>query len=332
MPILLHRQLAKRRPHCPSDKLSLSMSKNASRKASDNPSMSSPAAHGVDHYENFPVASWLTPARLRPAIVAIYWFARVADDLADEGDASAQQRLADLAAFRADLLICAASEAPTSSSMRWPQVFAPLRQAILAHALPIPLLDALLQAFEQDVRYTAAGKWYANNAELLDYCSRSANPVGRLLLHLYGIGGDKELAASDAICSALQLINFWQDPSKDLPRGRCYFPLNAIAANQVAPADLLACRDTQNTMNLIAGCADFAGAIMQKGFELPRMVREQIKGFDGWRLSLELRCVIHGGLRILEKIKAMDHCTLSKRPKLAAWDGIVIFWRALLHR
>ena len=286
------------------------------------------AIHGVDHYENFPVASWLTPARLRPAIVAIYWFARVADDLADEGDATAEQRLTDLAAFRADLLICATSDAV---SLRWPQVFTPLRQAILAHELPVPLLDALLQAFEQDVRYTSAGKWYANNTELLDYCNRSANPVGRLLLHLYGVKGSQELAASDAICSALQLINFWQDPSKDIPRGRYYFPLNAMAAHQVLPADLLAGKDTKHTIKMIAGCADFAAAVMQKGFELPRNIRQHIKGFDGWRLSLELRCVIHGGLRILDKIKAMNYRTLSARPKIGAWDGIVILWRALMH-
>jgi hydroxysqualene synthase len=290
--------------------------------------MTSPVAHGVQHYENFPVASWLTPARLRPAIVAIYWFARVADDLADEGDAAPEQRLADLAAFRADLTLCATSDA---ASLRWPQVFGPLRQAILAHELPIRLLDALLQAFEQDVRYTAAGRWYANNTELLDYCNRSANPVGRLLLHLYGVEGARELVASDAICSALQLINFWQDPSKDIPRGRYYLPLNAIAANQVLPADLIAGKDTQYTTNMIAACADFAGAVMQKGLELPRSVRQQIHGFDGWRLSLELRCVIHGGLRILEKIKAMNYRTLSARPKIGAWDGIVILWRALMH-
>jgi hydroxysqualene synthase len=291
--------------------------------------MQAPAAHGVDHYENFPVASWLTPARLRPAIVAIYWFARTADDIADEGDATAQQRLADLAAFRADLLISSNSDA---ASLRWPGVFAPLRQAILAHALPVPLLDALLQAFEQDVRYTAAGRWYDNNGELLDYCSRSANPVGRLLLHLYGVSGKHELAASDAICSALQLINFWQDLSKDIPRGRYYLALNAIAANQVLPNELLTRQDTPNTIKMIAAYADFSSAIMQKGFELPSSVRQQIKGFDGWRLSLELRCVIHGGLRILDKIKAMNYQTLSARPKITAWDGIVILWRALRHR
>jgi hydroxysqualene synthase len=297
-------------------------------KPSDNSCMQTPALHVVDHYENFPVASWLTPARLRPAIVAIYWFARTADDIADEGDAAAAERLADLAAFRADLLICATSDAASS---RWPQVFAPLRQAMLAHTLPVPVLDALLQAFEQDVRYTASKRWYNSNTELLDYCRRSANPVGRLLLHLYGVRGEREWAASDAICSALQLINFWQDPSKDIPRYRIYFPLNTIAAHQVSPTDLVAGKDTDDTIKMIAACADFSQALMQKGFELPRMVRQQIKGFDGWRLSLELRCVIHSGLRILEKIKAINYRTLSARPKITAWDGIVILWRALRH-
>jgi hydroxysqualene synthase len=303
-------------------------------KPSDNLRMQTPAAHnvfpaavqGVDHYENFPVASWLTPARLRPAIVAIYWFARTADDIADEGDATAAERLADLAAFRADLLICSNSD---TASLRWPLVFAPLRQAILEHALPVPLLDALLQAFEQDVRYTAASRWYASNSELLDYCNRSANPVGRLLLHLYGVTGERELAASDAICSALQLINFWQDLSKDIPRGRYYLALNAIAANQVLPADLLAQQDTSNTIKMIANYVDFSSAILRKGFELPGWVRQQIKGFDGWRLSMELRCVIQGGLRIAEKIKALDHRTLSQRPKLDKWDALLIAWRAL---
>jgi hydroxysqualene synthase len=291
--------------------------------------MHTPATHGVDHYENFPVASWLTPARMRPAIVAIYWFARVADDIADEGNATAAERLADLAAFRADLLICATSN---TASSRWPHVFAPLRRAIGEHSLPVPLLDALLRAFEQDVRYTAAGRWYDNNSELLEYCKLSANPVGRLLLHLYGVSGAQQLAASDAICTALQLINFWQDLSKDIPRGRYYLALNAIAAHQVMPTDLLKCQDTLATMKLIASYVDFSTAIMQKGFELPSWVRQQIQGFDGWRLSLELRCVIHGGMRILDKIAGMDHRTLDQRPKITAWDGIVILWRALWHK
>jgi hydroxysqualene synthase len=295
-------------------------------KHSDNSSMPTRVAHGVPHDENFPVASWLTPARLRPAIQAIYGFARTADDIADEGDASAEERLASLAAFRADLALCANSDAP---SRRWPGVFAPLRQAILAHALPVGLLNDLLLAFEQDVRHTAASRWYDNNDELLDYCSRSANPVGRLLLHLYGVTGPKELAASDAICSALQLINFWQDLCQDIPRGRYYLPLSAVATHQAQTTDLLTLTDTPNTIHLIASCADFARACMHEGFELPRLIRQQLGGFDGWRLGLELRCVIQGGLRIHEKIQALGYRTLGQRPSLSKRDAALIVWRAL---
>jgi hydroxysqualene synthase len=291
--------------------------------------MRTPAAQGVDHYENFPVASWLTPAHLRPAIQAIYWFARVADDLADEGDASAEQRLADLAAYRADLLACSQN---LLFAPRWAGIFKPLAEQIAAHKLHIHLLNDLLDAFEQDVRYNHDRRWYTAMQELLEYSRRSANPVGRLLLHLYGVKGEAELAASDAICSALQLINFWQDISRDVPRGRYYLPLKALQAHGLSPAAVLALEDTPETMKTIALCADFSGALMQKGFELPAMVQAQVGGFAGWRLGLELRCVIHGGLRILEKIRAMEHRTLQARPKIGAWDGCVILWRALMHK
>ncbi|HKX41237.1 MAG TPA: squalene/phytoene synthase family protein, partial [Burkholderiaceae bacterium] len=152
----------------------------------------------VDHYENFPVASILCPPALRPAIAAIYWFARTADDLADEGSASAETRLQSLAAYRADLFAVVAGQAP---SPRWASVFETLRHAIQRHALPVPLLADLLSAFEQDV----VKQCYADRTELLDYCRRSANPVGRLLLHLYGIADPVLQRQSDAICTALQL-------------------------------------------------------------------------------------------------------------------------------
>jgi phytoene/squalene synthetase len=135
----------------------------------------------VEHYENFPVASWLCPPALRPPITAIYWFARRADDLADEGDAPAAQRLADLADYRAELRKATRGEAP---GPRWAGVFSPLAQQIRAHALPVDLLDDLLQAFIRDV----PNPRYADRPALLDYCRQSANPVGRLLLHLHGIG------------------------------------------------------------------------------------------------------------------------------------------------
>jgi squalene synthase HpnC len=178
----------------------------------------------VSHYENFPVASWLCPPRLRPAIAAIYAFARTADDIADEGDATPDARLADLAAYRADLHAAARGESP---SPRWQPVFAPLGRVIATFGLPVPLLDDLLSAFEQDVIKTRDGAGYADRAELLDYCTRSANPVGRLLLHLYGVREAEALAQSDAICSALQLINFWQDLGVDIRAGVSTCPRTA---------------------------------------------------------------------------------------------------------
>ena len=168
----------------------------------------------VDHYENFPVASWLCPARLRPAVVAIYHFARTADDLADEGNATAEQRLEDLHQYRAKLELCLSGQAPQDA--RWVKVFANLQSAVRAFDLPAQPLRDLLSAFEQDVSYTSIGHRYRDRAELMDYCRRSANPVGRLMLHLYGVNDAQSLAQSDAICSALQLINFWQDRTRDL--------------------------------------------------------------------------------------------------------------------
>lgn len=286
----------------------------------------SSASHGVDHYENFPVASWLTPARLRPAIAAIYWFARVADDIADEGDAPMHKRLDDLAAYRADLMACAR----TSTSVRWPQVFGPLAHAMRQYALPLHLFDDLLQAFEQDVHYTAQAKWYDSNQELMDYCRRSANPIGRLLLHLYGVKGEAALQASDAICSSLQLVNFWQDLSRDIPLKRFYLPRDAMAACAVTTHHVLAQTDTPDTIKLVAHCTYFMRDTMKKGVPLPRLIVQQLKSFDGWRLSLELRCMMEGGLRIAEKMElVLGYRTLSQRPKLGIWDGVVIFWRAL---
>ena len=150
----------------------------------------------VNHYENFPVASWLCPPALRPAVRAIYAFARTADDIADEGSASREERVEMLAAFELDLRAAAAGAAP---SPRWPEVFGPLAATIARHGLPMPLLTDLLDAFRQDLTQTT----YADRAQLLDYCRRSANPVGRLLLHLYGLRDAQALHESDAICIVL---------------------------------------------------------------------------------------------------------------------------------
>lgn len=275
----------------------------------------------ISHYENFPVASLLCPAPLRAPITAIYHFARCADDLADEGDASANQRLADLARYRADLHAVAARQ-PHSGS--WPQVFEPLAQAIESFQLPLNLLGDLLDAFAQDIRYTAAQRRYATDDELLDYCTRSANPVGRLLLHLYGIHDAASLAHSDQICSALQLINFWQDVGADVARGRWYPSQQAMAKFDVQDADLQVTSNAPNAALLIAAYARDARARMLKGSKLAC----HIPGRAGW----ELRLVVQGGLRILDKIEALGFATWRQRPKLTAWDLPVMLWRALWMR
>jgi squalene synthase HpnC len=271
-------------------------------------------AHGVEHYENFPVASFLCPPALRPAITAIYWFARTADDLADEGDAPPATRLADLAAYRADLLACAANE---PISKRWPVVFNRLQPIIAQFALPIDLLTDLLSAFEQDVTKTR----YGDQTELLDYCRRSANPVGRLLLHLYKVTDAQSLQQSDCICSALQLVNFWQDLSIDIPRGRIYLPADGFAQHGVLEDQLLDRDVNPATTAMIAANVAWAQALMRRGAPLVK----KVPGRAGW----ELRLVVQGGLRIAEKIEQLNFATLRQRPKLNAWDITVMLWRAV---
>jgi hydroxysqualene synthase len=274
----------------------------------------------VDHYENFPVASVLCPPRLRPAVVAIYHFARTADDIADEGQASAEARLADLAAYRADLDAVFASK--PSPSKRWPQVFEPLATQVHAHALPHKPLAALLNAFARD----AHNPVYAERAALLDYCRESANPIGRLLLHLYGIQDARSLAQSDAICSALQLINFWQDLSVDLPRGRCYVPLADARRHGLSVQALPRPNDNSSphAEALLADLIAWAEGLMQQGAPLA----QELPGRIGW----ELRMVVQGGLRIIEKLRqgaARGRSGWVQRPRLHASDAPLLLWRAL---
>jgi hydroxysqualene synthase len=266
------------------------------------------------HYENFPVASLLSPAALRPAVMALYRFARSADDLADEGDTPAAVRNADLAAYRADLLAVLAGQ---PDSGRWPAVFPPLAAVVRQHALPAQWLHALLDAFEQDVRNPR----YADRAELLDYCARSANPVGRLLLHLYRVGDALSLRQSDAICTSLQLINFWQDLSVDLPRDRVYVPLADLQRHGLDLPRLLQQPDDAAMRALVRDLATWAGALMAEGAPLAL----RLPGRIGW----ELRLVVQGGLRILEKIAAMDFASVHTRPVLGRKDAPALLWHAL---
>ena len=270
----------------------------------------------VQHYENFPVASLLCPAPLRPAVVAIYHFARTADDLADEGDAPQEQRLAQLARYRADLEAALAGSGGRGGSGAWAGVFERLAAAAREQSLPPRWLHALLDAFEQDVRNPP----YADREALLNYCARSANPVGRLLLHLYGVGDALSLRQSDAICSALQLINFWQDLSVDLPRGRVYLPLDALQRHGLDLTRLQQEPDSPAARALVRELADWASGLMHEGAPLAL----RLPGRAGW----ELRLVVQGGLRILEKIAAMDYASLRTRPVLRRTDAPRLLWRA----
>ena len=276
----------------------------------------------IDHYENFPVASWLCPPRLRPPIAAIYHFARTADDIADEGSAPPAERLNDLATYRADLHAIARGATP---SPHWAAVCQPLAAQMQAFHLPLQPLDDLLSAFAQDVRKTAAGDTYADWPELIDYCRRSANPVGRLLLHLYGVTDAQAQQESDAICTALQLINFWQDLSVDIPRGRYYLPLAECAVHGIVISDparqFATLKSDEKTTNLIAACAHQASASMQKGLKLVH----RIPGRAGW----ELRAVTQGATRVLDKIDALGAAVLHQRPTVGKVDAPRILWRML---
>ncbi|HWI80958.1 squalene synthase HpnC [Ramlibacter sp.] len=268
--------------------------------------------------ENFPVASWLCPPRLRAPITAIYWFARTADDLADEGPAGAQERLASLAAYEQDLQACFAGGTVSS---RWHPVFGPLRSAIDAFALPQAPLAALLSAFRQDVVKTRDRAGYADRAELLDYCNRSANPVGRLLLHLYGVADAESLRHSDCICTALQLTNFWQDLGVDVPRGRFYLPARDCLAHGIDPLQPDTWAAHPDTPALVRDLVAWTRSTMLRGAPLAK----RVPGRAGW----ELRLVVQGGLRILDRIEAGGCHTFHARPALRARDAGALLWRAV---
>lgn len=279
----------------------------------------------ITHYENFPVASCLCPAHLRAPVAAIYHFARTADDIADEGTATPQQRLDTLRAYRHHLMV-ASGNVNTAAGValyphEWNNTFQALQQAIATHRLPVQPLHDLLDAFVQDVEKSRDGARYANDAELLDYCRRSADPVGRLLLHLYGVSDTESLQQSDNICTALQLINFWQDLSRDIPRGRYYLPQDACAQFGVTHTIMMACTQTNEATKLIAHYTHAARVRMQKG----ALLVHRIPGRAGW----ELRFVVQGGLRILDKIEAAGFNTLAHRPVICWWDVPVMLWRAV---
>ena len=269
--------------------------------------MASPL-HGVEHYENFPVASWLMPARLRPAVIAIYRFARHADDIADEGDASDEARLTALGALEADIRLARAGHAPRSV---W---VAGLVPHVAAHQLDWSRFEALLSAFRQDVET----RRYADFDALLDYCRRSADPVGQLILALSGHLTDQNRVLSDQICSALQLINFLQDAAIDWRRGRLYLPLESLARHGVTQADVDLAANRHQASQALRDCikeeAQRAQAMLDRGAPLAART--------GGRLGWELRAIVAGGQRILRKLAAGGHDPFARRPALERQDAL----------
>lgn len=268
------------------------------------------------HYENFPVG-WLVPPALRPHVHAIYAFARTADDFADEGFgtedevATRPQRLDRLTQF--GQLLHETLHHPPGPQNEYDWIFQPLADTLRRFQIPEQLCHDLLSAFSQDVVKTR----YATFDEVLDYCRRSANPIGRLLLHLHRQDHVSQLKASDAICTGLQLANFWQDISVDRAKDRIYLPLEDLDSFGVSVEDILRGRSTPQFRR----CLAFQVQRTHEFFEQGRCLPASLTG----RLSWEIRLTWMGGVRILEKIRSLHYDTLHTRPKLGKAD---LLWMA----
>lgn len=274
----------------------------------------------TDHYENFPVASLLLPQRLRVPVAAIYRFARSADDLADEGNCCPEERLIRLQAYDEALNDISAGRAVVSALA---PVFEPLREQHERLGLPLAPCHALLSAFMQDVRQSR----YATYAELLDYCARSANPVGQLMLFLFGADTPQNRAMSDAICTALQLTNHWQDIALDArkgPNGRIYLPQDELAQWGYSASDILSGNCVRKHPEHWAAFMIFqtqrVAALFDTGQYLPIIL-----GGQSWRIGQELRLTVAGGRRILQKIDAVRGNIFDHRPTLR-WHEWLRLW------
>jgi len=260
----------------------------------------------VGHYENFPVASLLLPAPLREPVEIIYRFARSADDIADEGDDPPDVRLRKLGAYREQLA------APVDP------LFHDVAKLIAQQGLPVQLFADLLDAFSQDV----TKKRYENFPSVLDYCRRSANPVGRLLLHLFKRTTDSDLRRSDAICTSLQLINFWQDVDIDYTQDRrVYLPQDEMAHFGVSEHHLREKVCDSAWQALLKFQVERTRELMLSGKDLGR----SLPG----RIGLEIRATVQGGLRILEKIERVGFDVFRRRPTLKAFDWPLLLLKAV---
>ncbi len=265
----------------------------------------------VSHYENFPVASWVGPPALRAAIAAIYAFARGADDIVDEGDAPPAARLIGLDRYAS--MLDRIEMAPDATGDPTEPPFAALAATIRRHSLPIAPLRELLSAFRQDVEKTR----YPNIDELLDYCRRSANPIGRMLLHLYGVSGEVELRRADAICTGLQLANFWQDVALDWGKGRVYLPADDMARFGVDERQIADGVVDERWRRLMAFEVARTRDLLRSGRPLAHALPV--------RARLELRIVVAGGLRILRAIDRVRGDVFRRRPVLRRRDWALMF-------
>lgn len=265
--------------------------------------------YSVNHYENFPVASLLLPKRLRRPVRILYRFARDADDIADEGDFPAAERLARLDAMRGELQRIEAGEQAETAFFR------DLATVIGDYRLPLRYFHDLLDAFSQDVHKTR----YADFGEVIDYCRRSANPVGRLMLHLFEEADPRKLALSDGICTALQLINFLQDVAVDYQKGRIYLPQVDLARFRISEEQIAASDAGGAWPMLMAQQVERARKMLQAGAPLG----VQLPG----RFGLEIRLIILGGDTILRRIHLAHGDVFAHRPALRASD-----WPGMLYR
>jgi phytoene synthase len=262
------------------------------------------------HYENFPVASRLLPARMRRHIAAIYAFARTADDFADEPGIPDDERLRLLDEWGA--LLKGGNESAKQLSV---PVFHALHETIATCNLPIELFEDLLSAFRQDVTKHRYATW----TDLLDYCTRSANPVGRLVLRVAGHDDPGLDRASDAVCTALQLTNFWQDLERDWRNGRLYVALDDCARMGARLEDLDARRMTPEWRALLAELTQRTRELFDAG----RYVCDAVPGRLGW----ELKATWLGGRRILAKLRQGGFDVFAHRPTLGAADAPVLLWQ-----
>lgn len=269
----------------------------------------------VNHYENFPVGSLVLPRRLRKPVHAVYAFARTADDIADEGEVADAVRLCRLEELQKELDTISRGEMPKSALMQRLQ-----REAVRPFAMPLQPFYDLLEAFKQDV----VKKRYQDFGELVDYCRKSANPVGRMMLHLYGETDSRSIAQSDGICTALQLINFWQDVAADWQKGRVYLPQEDLQKFGVTEAQIGEGRVDFAFQRLMAYECDKAHKMLKAGSPLGKT----LKG----RTGLELRMIILGGQRIVHKLEENKYDVFRARPKLGAKDWWQIVRRAVLKK